>query len=274
MVVPRRQWALALLAAVGLHLLAGLLAWLPQQTQTPPPEQAPRGVMVSLDSFEPGSRPAQPTTPAPVEGATAPPAAPRAPPAAPQPATPIEPAPEPSATALPIGPEPAEPPDSTRRGAARNEAGAAIPVANTVTIRSADTAEMIRPEAQVTARSPADAELDRSNAAQDIGSGTNGSSERATADYITRLRAWLSRHKYYPEEARRARAEGTVRLYIAVDRYGQVLSYSIEGSAGNAALDRAAREMVERAEPLPAMPDATQRTRLELIVPVNFTLEE
>lgn len=264
MVASPRQWALALLAAIGAHVLAGALLWL-AQTGAESPERAPRGVMVSLDALNAGLQPEQPATPAPVKPAAVPRAATPAPIPAPQPVAP-EPASTPPAPALPVGPEPATPAELADRGIVLSDSGVAIPVANTVTIRSADTVEAIPPASQVIAQTPDAAVPSSAN-------GANGHSENATVTYIDRLRAWLGRHKYYPQQARRARAEGTVRLYIAVNREGQVLSASISQSSGNTALDRAAIDMVRRAEPLPAMSEGMLRTRLELIVPVRFMLE-
>ena len=86
------------------------------------------------------------------------------------------------------------------------------------------------------------------------------------------LRAWLSRHKQYPQQARNDDIEGTVRLYIVVDQDGQVISHHIERSSGSAVLDAAAEQMLRQAQPLPSMPQRMRRNRLELIVPVVFSL--
>lgn len=61
-------------------------------------------------------------------------------------------------------------------------------------------------------------------------------------------------------------------LYFVVDREGHVLDYRIEQSAGHAALDEEVQKMIERAQPLPAMPDTMDKETLELVVPVQFFL--
>jgi protein TonB len=92
------------------------------------------------------------------------------------------------------------------------------------------------------------------------------------ADYMSVLRAWLEQHKEYPSRARRRRVEGTALLVFVMDRGGRVLSHRIERSAGDPSLDHAVAEMIERAQPLPPMPDSFQQARLEVRVPVQFLL--
>lgn len=94
----------------------------------------------------------------------------------------------------------------------------------------------------------------------------------ATADYFAHLRAWLERHKRYPRRAQLRRQEGTVMLRFVMDPEGRVLSYRIERSSGHRLLDEEVREMIERASPLPAMPEDMQQAQLELVVPVSFFL--
>ena len=111
-------------------------------------------------------------------------------------------------------------------------------------------------------------------ASPDAGSRANDTSAGgiagAKADYAAILLAWLERHKEYPYRARARRQEGVVRLFIAVDRRGDVLDARIAGSAGHILLERAALDMLERARPLPPLPDDVRGERLELVVPVHF----
>ncbi len=117
-----------------------------------------------------------------------------------------------------------------------------------------------------------------SEAAPDAGTADAASSQAAggtagaPADYLTALQAWLERHKEYPRQARLRRQEGTVLLSFTFDRSGRVLDHRIERSSGHAALDREVAEMLARAQPLPAMPEAMPQARLEVTVPVQFAL--
>ena len=92
------------------------------------------------------------------------------------------------------------------------------------------------------------------------------------ADYLARVRAWLERHKRYPSRARLLRQEGTALLYLAMDREGKLQAYEVRQSTGHELLDRALVAMIRRAQPLPRMPDSMTRSRLEVIVPVEFVL--
>lgn len=91
-------------------------------------------------------------------------------------------------------------------------------------------------------------------------------------DYTATLLAWLEQHKEYPRTARNRRQQGTVMLYFMMDRQGRVSVSRIEQSSGYKALDAEALKMLERAQPLPAIPDAMPNEKLELVVPVQFFL--
>jgi len=93
-----------------------------------------------------------------------------------------------------------------------------------------------------------------------------------SSDYLRRLVAYLNGYKNYPHEARQRREEGVVRLHFVMDRSGRVLSYDIAGSSGSVALDEAARDLIRRAQPLPPVPADYPGERLDLIVPVVFSL--
>jgi len=91
-------------------------------------------------------------------------------------------------------------------------------------------------------------------------------------DYIGLLRAWLEKHKRYPGQAQRRRLEGGALLHFVVDRDGRVLSYRLRRSSGYPILDGEVIAMIERAQPLPPLPEEIPQDRLELVVPVMFRL--
>ncbi|MGI2150944.1 TonB family protein [Shewanella baltica] len=93
-----------------------------------------------------------------------------------------------------------------------------------------------------------------------------------TQDYTATLLAWLEQHKEYPRTARNRRQQGTVMLYFVLDRQGRVSASRIEQSSGYQTLDAEALKMLERAQPLPAIPDTMPNETLELVVPVQFFL--
>jgi len=101
---------------------------------------------------------------------------------------------------------------------------------------------------------------------------SGGGLPAATADYMAMLQAWLERHKEYPRRAQIRRQQGTALLYFVMDREGRVIEYRLQQSAGHTLLDRAVAAMIERAQPLPKIPEDMGQARLELVVPVRFFL--
>lgn len=262
MVISPAQWLLAFVGAVAIHLLAGTMLLL---AENPPqvPEQLPRGVFVSLDSLTVGgpqlSQTPQPVTPA-TESLPQPKPAPT-----PQVPTTAAAVAAPSATTPVLAtPQPVAPPQPATVDAPSPAQSVRLPVANAVTIEAADTLQALEQATALPAApsAPATAQL---------GSGAGGTSEQRTESYITRIIGWIGRHKYYPQGARSSGAQGTVRLHLVVDRSGQV-RVAIAESSGSPALDQAAIDMVKRSLPLPAMTKDMLRTRLEIILPVDYTL--
>ncbi len=152
---------------------------------------------------------------------------------APRPAATATPAPRPAATATPAG----------EQVATANPAGAEGP-AGTQTSPEAGSADAAS------------------------GGGMPGSA----ADYMAVLQAWLERHKQYPRRAQLRRQEGTALLYFVMDRDGRVIDYRLQRSSGHDLLDREVAAMIERAQPLPRIPEDMAQDRLEVVVPVQFFL--
>ena len=110
---------------------------------------------------------------------------------------------------------------------------------------------------------------DAGNSAADASAGGMAGAE---ADYAAVLLAWLERHKEYPRAAQQRRQQGVVLLYIVIDRDGRVIDSRIQKSSGQQLLDQAALAMLERAQPLPPIPDDMNKERLKFVVPVQFFL--
>lgn len=102
--------------------------------------------------------------------------------------------------------------------------------------------------------------------------------KRPTADpqqvaaWMRALEIALQKAKIYPEEARRARAEGVVTLRIVLDAEGGLVGATLAQSSGVAALDAAALDLVARAAPFPAPPGTGAAGQLSLRVPVRYAL--
>lgn len=99
-----------------------------------------------------------------------------------------------------------------------------------------------------------------------------GAGSSLESSYAGQLLAWLERHKEYPRLARMQRKEGTVLLEFRLSRDGRVLDYRVSRSSGNRLLDKAVREMLIRAQPLPPIPDAIAGEELAVTLPIDFKL--
>lgn len=102
--------------------------------------------------------------------------------------------------------------------------------------------------------------------------GSTGGLMDAPPSYRRKLRAWLARHKQYPRRARRLNIQGVATLAFTIDRSGNVITWRITDSSGEQLLDHAVAGMIERADPLPAMPESMTISRMKLRVPVSFKL--
>jgi len=92
------------------------------------------------------------------------------------------------------------------------------------------------------------------------------------ADYLATLASWLARHKRYPRAARRRNLEGVATLSFTVNAAGNVLRYEVVNSSGYEVLDREVANMLQRAEPLPALPRDLGRATLDITIPIRFEL--
>lgn len=96
---------------------------------------------------------------------------------------------------------------------------------------------------------------------------------RALPSWQSQLLAHLERNKRYPEAARLRSLRGVVVVAFAMDQHGMVTGRSVKNSAGHDILDRAALEMLERAQPLPLPPPEIEGDPIQLVVPVRFFLQ-
>lgn len=85
----------------------------------------------------------------------------------------------------------------------------------------------------------------------------------------------LGKYKRYPEDARRRGLQGINRLRFVVDGEGKILSYSLAGGSGSAALDRATLEMIRKAQPVPAPPkELLNNGSIEVVAPFVYSLDK
>jgi len=83
----------------------------------------------------------------------------------------------------------------------------------------------------------------------------------------------LQQYKRYPSDAQSRGEEGVVQLSFTVDRTGRVLNREIVRSSGHRELDNEVMSMIERAQPLPPFPVSMPQAKLDLTVPIRFSLQ-
>jgi protein TonB len=100
-----------------------------------------------------------------------------------------------------------------------------------------------------------------------------GGAARVAATWETNLFKHLLQYKRYPSGAQARGEEGVVLLSFSVDRAGHVLAHQIVHSSGYPQLDDEAMSMIERAQPLPPFPADMADAKLDLTVPIRFSLQ-
>ena len=109
-------------------------------------------------------------------------------------------------------------------------------------------------------------------AASGNGTGGNGAASAACLDPVW-MRAVTERVRqffYYPDAALAVRTTGVATVHFTVRRNGQIDRLQINKSSGDAGLDKAAMDIMRKAQPLPPIPDRMQVARVEGDLPINF----
>lgn len=96
----------------------------------------------------------------------------------------------------------------------------------------------------------------------------------ARGKYGNTLWGSISKHKQYPRIAQMRGWEGEAVVELLLDGNGKLKSKKIIQSSGFESLDKQALEMVEKAAPFPAPPEALRGSNFSIKVPVPFKLEE
>jgi len=101
---------------------------------------------------------------------------------------------------------------------------------------------------------------------------TKGGTPHVEASWQGSLVKHLQRFKRYPSEALQRSEEGIVLLGFSLDRNGHVLANHIVRSSGFSDLDDEVMAMIKRAEPLPPFPPNMTEERIDLTVPIRFSM--
>ena len=99
-----------------------------------------------------------------------------------------------------------------------------------------------------------------------------GGAPRVEPSWQTALVRHLQQYKRYPGGAQSRGEDGVVLLSFTVDRTGHVLNREIVRSSGHRELDDEVMSMIQRAQPLPRFPASMTQAKLDLTVPIRFSL--
>ncbi len=100
---------------------------------------------------------------------------------------------------------------------------------------------------------------------------SNLSSPDAPASWLNSLSDWIQQHLYYPRAAGEQGQEGEVTVAVQVDRYGRVLSVSLEQSARYPLLDMALQGMF-RGRVVPPFPGGEGPDKTTVHVTVDYSI--
>lgn len=171
----------------------------------------------------------------------------------------------PSAVRAPPMPRPPPRIIASSAPVAANLAVEAVAIAGPDSIVSApaNSAADDQPSAVASPAEPANAPVGADAAASDL---------VAEPAYAASLLAWLERYRRYPRAAQVRGIEGRVVLRLRIAANGRLDLVELERSSGEPLLDAAAIDMARRADPVPALPRGMDGRRLEMLVPVSFSL--
>ena len=106
-----------------------------------------------------------------------------------------------------------------------------------------------------------------------VGSGFGDGAGKEKANWQQILRSYIQSRKRYPGMARRLGQQGTVRVQASFAADGRLLSASVAGSAGVAALDEAALQLVADAASAAAQ-KAQPGQAVQLRIPIQYELRD
>jgi TonB family protein len=109
------------------------------------------------------------------------------------------------------------------------------------------------------------------------GGSANGTSGNGAASSACYDAAWaqavtnqIAKFFYYPTNARVNHWTGVAFVRLIVRRNGRLDLLEINKSSGDTSLDRAAINIVRKAQPLPAIPDRMHTDRIDAEIPIDF----
>lgn len=81
----------------------------------------------------------------------------------------------------------------------------------------------------------------------------------------------VAKNQRYPRSAIAREIEGKAKVRLVVAADGSITSHEIVEETGQSVLDREIPKLVEKLNPLPALPDG--QTEMSFVLPLNWTLK-
>ncbi|WP_372841723.1 energy transducer TonB [Phaeovulum sp.] len=96
---------------------------------------------------------------------------------------------------------------------------------------------------------------------------------QAVAEWMRALQIALQKSKVYPEDARKAKTQGTATARLTLAAAGDFVDAVIVEGSGSASLDEAALKLLATAGPYPPPPSTGANGQVRILVPINYSLK-
>lgn len=112
----------------------------------------------------------------------------------------------------------------------------------------------------------------RAQAGRSGGAATSPSAGKAEAAYLAELQRAIARHQRFPDEARKRGKTGVATLSFVVQGDGGIRQVRVAKSSGDASLDQAAVQAMQRLSRFKPIPAVIGRQEWAMRVPIRFDL--
>ncbi len=92
--------------------------------------------------------------------------------------------------------------------------------------------------------------------------------------YHSQLLRWCYKYLKYPAKAAARNQQGSVRIFVSIDRKGHVTQVDAEEESPYNLLNREALNAIERANPFPPVPDTIKGEQYNFTLPIVFRLPD
>lgn len=267
-----------------------LAASAPETLAAPPPPAEPEPLPEPEPEPEPPSRPAD--EPEALAEQPPEPEEPPIPPTPAEPAPPVEPVaarepelqpPEPAKPKPQLAPKPPEkrpvqrstrPKQETQEQATRPKRHPETkPPRRTEVVEVDPRAKTAPPGTRSDRPGPAGPSASRTPTTPSPGGATaTRSAGKAEAAYLAELQRAIARHQRFPDDARKRHKTGVATLSFVVQRDGRIRQVRLAKSSGDASLDEAALQAMQRLSRFKPIPAVIDRQEWAMRVPIRFDL--